>query len=188
MQGSKAGLRSGFAGVVVVVLVAGCGAAATEGGGGRAPGGDPSGLVGNPAPDFQVSPVIGGNAPVALKGLRGRVVLVDFWGTFCKPCKESFPKLQALSGKYASSGLTIVGISEDDAEDKDKIPQFAATYGAKFALAWDGDRAVAQQYKPDSMPSSFVIDRKGVVRYVHVGFRTGDEVAIEHEIQELLAR
>jgi cytochrome c biogenesis protein CcmG, thiol:disulfide interchange protein DsbE len=177
-------LRTRLVGTVVGLLAAGCGAAVTEGGG---TAGDSAGLVGNPAPDFHVDTIGGGKPTVALKDLRGRVVLVDFWGTFCKPCKESFPRLQALHGKYAATGLTIIGISEDDAEDKDKIPSFAASYGAKFAIAWDGDRAVAQQYKPDSMPSSFVIDRKGVVRYEHVGFRAGDEVVIEKEIQELLA-
>jgi peroxiredoxin len=176
----------GFVGLVASALTAGCGAAATEGGAGSAS--DPAGLVGNPAPDFQVATLTGGKSPVVLKDLRGRVVLVDFWGTFCKPCKESFPRLQALSGKYAASGLTIIGISEDDAEDKDKIPAFAANYGAKFAIAWDGDKTVAQQYKPDSMPSSFVIDRSGVVRFEHVGFRPGDEVVIEREIKELLSR
>jgi peroxiredoxin len=177
--------RTGVVGIVVGALAAGCGAAATEGGGAA---GDSAGLVGNPAPEFHVDTITGGKPTVALKDLRGRVVLVDFWGTFCKPCKESFPKLQALHGKYSATGLTIIGISEDDAEDKDKIASFAAAYGAKFAIAWDGDKAVAQQYKPDSMPSSFVIDRKGVVRYEHVGFRSGDEIVIEKEIQELLAR
>jgi cytochrome c biogenesis protein CcmG/thiol:disulfide interchange protein DsbE len=178
--------QSSFVGLVACALGAGCGAAATEGGGGSA--GDPAALLGNPAPDFQVVTVTGGKSTVALKELRGRVVLVDFWGTFCKPCKESFPKLQALSGKYAATGLTVIGISEDDADDKDKIPAFAANYGAKFAIAWDGDRALSQQYKPESMPSSFVIDRRGVVRFEHVGFRAGDELVIEREIKELLAQ
>jgi peroxiredoxin len=172
-------------GVFAGLSVSGCGAAVTEGAGSA---GASSALLGNPAPDFRVETVTGTKATIALKSLRGRVVLVDFWGTFCKPCKESFPKLQALSGKYAASGLTVVGISEDDADDKDKIPAFAANYGAKFAIAWDGDRTVAQQYKPDSMPSSFVIDRSGVVRFEHVGFRAGDELTIEREITELLSR
>ena len=178
-------LRTCLAAIASTVL-AGCGAAATESGGPS--GNDPSGLVGNPAPDFKVATISGGKPTVTLKDLRGRVVLVDFWGTFCKPCKESFPKLQALHGKYGATGLTVIGISEDDPEDKDKIPGFVANYGAKFAIAWDGDKALAQQYKPESMPSSFVIDRQGVVRFEHRGFRSGDELVIEKEIQQLLAR
>jgi cytochrome c biogenesis protein CcmG/thiol:disulfide interchange protein DsbE len=149
---------------------------------------NPSGLVGNPAPDFSVSTVAGGSSKVSLKQLRGKVVLVDFWGTFCTPCKSSFPKLQALNAKYAASGLQIVGISEDEAEDKAKIPSFATTYGAKFPIGWDEDRSISQRYQPETMPSSFLIDRRGVVRFLHVGFRGGDEVQIEKEVQELLAQ
>ena len=115
-------------------------------------------------------------------------MLVDFWGTFCEPCKKSFPKLQDLNTKYASSGLSIVGISEDEADDKDKIPGFADTYGAKFTLGWDEDKSVAKSYKPQTMPSSFLIDKKGVVRYAHVGFHDGEEVEVEKEIKELLGK
>ncbi len=146
------------------------------------------GLVGNPAPDFSVAPVAGARGELSLKQLHGKVVLVDFWGTFCTPCKSSFPKLQALHAKYAGSGLQIVGISEDEAEDTAKIPAFASTYGAKFAIGWDEDRSISQRYQPETMPSSFLIDRKGIVRFAHVGYRAGDEVQIEKEIQDLLAR
>jgi peroxiredoxin len=133
-----------------------------------------------------VKGLVGSKTAVSLKGLRGKVVLVDFWGTFCEPCKKSFPKLQALNTKYGASGFQIVGISEDEAEDKDKIPSFADTYGAKFSLGWDEDKAIARAYKPETMPSSFIIDKKGVVRYAHVGYHDGEEVEVEKEIQELL--
>jgi cytochrome c biogenesis protein CcmG/thiol:disulfide interchange protein DsbE len=146
------------------------------------------GLVGNPAPDFSVKAVAGGKGTVSLKSLRGKVVLVDFWGTFCEPCKKSFPKLQDLNTKFASSGLSIVGISEDESDDKDKIPGFADTYGAKFTLGWDEDKSVAKSYKPQTMPSSFLIDKKGVIRYAHVGFHDGEEVEVEKEIKELLGQ
>lgn len=152
-----------------------------------APAGE-RGLVGNPAPDFSVAPVTGTKGEVSPKALHGKVVLVDFWGTFCTPCKSSFPELQAVSAKYAASGLQVVGISEDEAEDKGKIRAFASAYGASFPIGWDGDRSISQRYQPETMPSSFLIDRKGVVRFSHVGYRPGDEVQIEKEIQDLLAR
>jgi peroxiredoxin len=145
-----------------------------------------AGLVGNPAPDFHVDAVTGPKGSIALKELRGQVVLLDFWGTFCEPCKKSFPKLEALNEKYAASGLRVLGVSEDESEDREKIPGFAATYGATFSLAWDEDRALAKRYKPETMPSSFLIDRNGVVRFAHVGFHDGEEVEIEHEIVGLL--
>jgi peroxiredoxin len=145
-------------------------------------------LVGNPAPDFSVATVSGAHGSVSLKQLHGKVVLVDFWGTFCTPCKSSFPKLQALNAKYGGSGLQVVGISEDEAEDKAKIGTFASTYGAKFPIGWDEDRSISQRYQPETMPSSFLIDKKGVVRFAHVGFRDGDEAQIEKEILDLLGR
>lgn len=180
--------RSLLAGVFAVAWIqAGCVAGAT-GPAVSAPAAGEGGLVGNPAPDFSVAPVTGAHDELSLKQLHGKVVLVDFWGTFCTPCKSSFPKLQALNAKYAASGLEIVGISEDEAEDKGKIPAFASTFGAKFPIGWDEDRTISQRYQPETMPASFLIDRKGIVRFSHVGYRAGDEVQIEKEIQDLLAR
>jgi peroxiredoxin len=147
---------------------------------------EPGSLIGNPAPDFSVL-LSRTQARLSLRELRGRVVVVDFWGTYCGPCKQELPRLQALSAKYAGAGLRIIGISEDEPEDKDKIVDFANAHGARFAIAWDEDRSIAHQYKPDTMPSSYVIDRRGVVRYVQVGFREGDDLTVEKEVQGLLA-
>jgi cytochrome c biogenesis protein CcmG/thiol:disulfide interchange protein DsbE len=145
-------------------------------------------LVGKRAPDFSVPALANGKGKVALKDLRGKVVLVDFWGTFCEPCKKSFPKLQDLYARYAASGLKIVGISEDEADDKGAIPGFANTNGAKFSLGWDEDNSIAHSYKLESMPSSFLIDKNGVIRYAHVGYHDGDEAEVEKEIKELLGQ
>jgi peroxiredoxin len=144
-------------------------------------------LVGNKAPEFSVAAVSGKSGTISLRELRGKVVVVDFWGTFCEPCKRSFPKLQHLNAKYADTGLEIVAISEDDVDDKDKIPGFVREYGAHFAIGWDSDKAAAKRYKPQTMPSTFVIDRRGHVRYVHTGFHDGEEVELEKELKELLS-
>jgi cytochrome c biogenesis protein CcmG/thiol:disulfide interchange protein DsbE len=145
-----------------------------------------SDLVGNPAPDFKATAVAGTGGAISLKALHGQVVLLDFWGTFCEPCKKSFPKLEELNRKYAKSGLRVIGVSEDEDDDKDKIPGFAATYGATFSLAWDGDKSIARRYSPETMPSSFLIGRDGIVRFTHVGFHDGEEREIEDEIRGLL--
>jgi peroxiredoxin len=168
--------------VCLALSIVACGSAA-GGKGAESASGD---LVGNPAPEFSVTAMNSSKSSVSLKGLQGKVVLVDFWGTFCEPCKKSFPKLEDLNTKYATSGLQVVGISEDEPEDKEKIPSFADTYGAKFPVGWDDGRTIARQYKPPKMPSSFIIDRKGVVRYAHVGYHDGEEVEIEKEVKELL--
>ena len=171
-----------FASIAVAVGLAAC--AGSEGD----PKAPARGLVGNPAPDFQLKTVKGTRGTLTLGGLRGRVVLLDFWGTFCDPCRKSFPKLQALSERYAADGLEVVGVSEDEEDDKDKIPAFAEGYGAKFALGWDADKSIARRYEPETMPSSFLIDRAGVVRFVHVGFHDGEEVELDREIRQLLGR
>jgi peroxiredoxin len=169
--------------VALLVATAACGGASEKG---PSSTGEAGGLIGNPAPDFKVKTVTGSKGSVSLNDLHGQVVLLDFWGTFCEPCKKSFPKLEALQHKYAASGLRVIGISEDEDEDKDKIAGFADTYGAKFALAWDGDKSIARRYKPETMPSSFIIDKEGVVRFAHVGFHDGEEIEIDREIRGLL--
>jgi cytochrome c biogenesis protein CcmG/thiol:disulfide interchange protein DsbE len=177
-----------FLAVAASTLVAsvGCGGAAAESG---SESSSPSAaLVGKPAPEFTVPAVVNGKGSLSLADLHGKVVLVDFWGTFCEPCKKSFPKLEDLYTKYAASGLKIVGISEDEEDDKGKIPDFASNYGAKFPLGWDQDKTVARSYKPQTMPSSFLIDRNGVIRFAHVGYHDGEEAVVESEIKQLLGQ
>ena len=155
-----------------------------QGGGADHPGGEAShALVGQQAPDFAFDSA-NGKGKFSLKGTAGKVVLVDFWATWCEPCKKSFPKLQDLNVKYKSQGLVIVGISQD--EDKDGITEFGKTYGADFNLGWDKGKDIAKKWSPPNMPSSFLIDKKGVVRQVHLGFRDGDEDKLEKEIKALL--
>ncbi|WP_394848242.1 TlpA family protein disulfide reductase [Pendulispora brunnea] len=176
--------------VLVAVLssaLGACGGGGTGGEGGEAKTGGAEGahsLVGAPGPDFAVESV-NGQGKISFKGLEGKVVLVDFWATWCEPCKKSFPKLQGLHTKYKSNGFEIVAVSEDDEKSKD-IQDFGTTYGAKFAIGWDDGKNIAKKWEPKSMPSSFVVDRKGVVRFVHLGYHDGEEDELEKEIKSLL--
>src|ERR1019366_2650340 len=99
-------------GLLLASPAAACGGSVAESSAARDSTPAKEGLVGKPAPDFSVGAVANGKGKVALRELRGKVVLVDFWGTFCEPCKKSFPKLQDLQARYAKSGLKVVGISE----------------------------------------------------------------------------
>jgi thiol-disulfide isomerase/thioredoxin len=154
----------------------------SRGGPAASGGGDEHKLVGAQAPPFELPTQSGSPAKISLEGLSGKVVLVDFWATWCKPCKESFPHYQRLSEKY-SGDLVVVGISEDD--DASGIADFAKTTGAKFALAWDDGQALSQSYEPPTMPTSYLVDRAGIVRYVHVGFHKGDEAELDSKIAQL---
>jgi peroxiredoxin len=139
-------------------------------------------LVGAPAPDFALKAQYG-KKRVSLEDTRGKVTIVDFWATWCEPCRESFPAYQGILEKHESE-LAIIGVSVDDAPDE--IPAFASSTGVKFPLAWDDGQAVAGKYEPPTMPTSYVIDQNQVVRYVHVGFKRGDEKEIEKDVVSLL--
>jgi peroxiredoxin len=140
-------------------------------------------LLGNPAPAFELDSA-NGKGKVSMSALAGKVVLVDFWATWCEPCKKSFPHLQDLNTKYKASGLAIVGLSEDD--DKGGIAAFGSSFGADFPLVWDNNKGVGTKWDPGSMPATFIVDRKGLVRFLHRGYHDGEEVDIEKEVKSLL--
>lgn len=167
-----------------------CGGSSSSGSGASAGGSGTNkdcdhGLCGQPAPDFSVAVTTNGTGKASLSSLKGKVVVVDFWATWCEPCKKSFPKLQELNVKYKASGVEIVGISEDD--ESAGIADFAKNHGAaKFPLAWDQGKAVASKYDPKTMPTSFIIDRKGIVRFAHFGYREGEDAKFEADLKSLL--
>jgi cytochrome c biogenesis protein CcmG/thiol:disulfide interchange protein DsbE len=171
--------RSVLAALACALLLPACGGG---GGGGAksAESGHP--LVGSPAPDFDL-PAQSGGKRASIAAAKGKVALVDFWATWCGPCRASFPKYQALSDKYGDR-LAIIGIAEDD--EPDGIEEFAKSTGASFTLAWDSGKSVAGSYQPETMPTSYLVDSNGLVRYVHAGFREGDEQTIDEKIKSLL--
>jgi cytochrome c biogenesis protein CcmG, thiol:disulfide interchange protein DsbE len=146
--------------------------AVTEGGG----------LVGAPAPDFSLAPVNGG-APIGPSALKGQVVIVDFWATWCAPCRKSFPAYQALVDEFGGK-LAVIGVSVDD--DSSGIEKFRSETGVNFPLVWDDGQTVAGSYKPGTMPTSFVIDKAGIVAVIHEGFHEGDEATLRQKIRSLL--
>jgi peroxiredoxin len=138
-------------------------------------------LVGAPAPAFELAEVGGGKQSLAAHA--GKVVLVDFWATWCQPCKQSFPAYQKLVERL-NGEVVVLGVSQDD--EAQGIPAFRSETGAKFPLLWDDGRAVAKSYDPPTMPTVFVVDKNGIVRFVHVGYHAGDEDKLEQEVRSLL--
>jgi peroxiredoxin len=168
------------------LLAASC--AGTEGGGASDASGAKHKLVGQTAPDLGAESVTG-KGPTSIKDAKGKVLIVDFWATFCGPCKKSFPKYQELVDQFGGD-LAVVGVSVDDPDGvkKDDLVKFAKDNGAKFAIVWDKDHSAAQKYDLASltMPSCFVVDKTGTVRHVHRGFKVGEETSLADEVKALL--
>ena len=113
----------------------------------------------------------------------GKVTIVDFWATWCEPCKKSFPKLQELYVKYKGQ-LEIAAISVDD--EKKGIADFAKAHGpAKFPVGWDDGKKVAAAYKPESMPTTIIVDKEGNIAHTHKGYHDAEAEEIEREIKAL---
>jgi len=179
------------------LLLAGCGgesassgaassAPSSASGGGNGGGGGNEAkhpLIGSPAPDFSAA-WANGKGRAAVKGSSGKVLIVDFWATWCEPCKKSFPKLEALYTKLQASGMDLIAVSEDD--ENNGLVDFGNTFGAKFPLVWDSGKAIAGKWQPKAMPSTFIVDKKGIVRFAHLGYHDGEELEIEKEVKSLL--
>ncbi len=135
-----------------------------------------------PAPDFTLKSLQGPNMRLAEQ--RGRVVLVNFWATWCGPCKQEMPHLNRLYDKYRSSGFVLMGDSVD--EDPKTAAGTAGRFGLRFPVLFDADKAVSRLYDLQSMPATVLIDRDGKVRFLHRGYREGLEDAYERQIRELV--
>lgn len=139
-------------------------------------------LLGAPAPPFELPEATGGGAQ-SLAAHAGKIVIVDFWATWCEPCKLSFPAYQKLVDELAGQ-LVVIGVSQDD--DAQGIAAFRAETGVAFPIVWDDGKALAKAYDPPTMPTAFVIDQSGIIRFVHAGYRAGDEATLEEEVRSLL--
>ncbi|HLV20582.1 MAG TPA: TlpA disulfide reductase family protein [Polyangiaceae bacterium] len=175
---NKLGGGASLAAAVVTTALAGC----TPPAGAAAPAGDDHPLVGAPAPEFSL-PRAWGNGDVSLNDAGGKVQVVDFWATWCEPCRKSFPFYEELQQRHAAE-LRVVGISVDEAPDP--IQSFAKETGVSFPLAWDRDQLVASQYRLPTMPTSYVIDEHRIVRFVFAGYDAGDGERIEQSVRSLL--
>jgi peroxiredoxin len=138
--------------------------------------------VGATAPDFTLSTLNGPN--LRLQEQRGKVVLVNFWATWCGPCRKEMPHLNRIADKYRASGLVMLGVNIDD--DVRNATDVAAKLGVKFPVLLDTDKKVSRLYDLNSMPSTLVLDRSGRVRYVHRGYQDGYEELYDKQIRDLL--
>jgi cytochrome c biogenesis protein CcmG, thiol:disulfide interchange protein DsbE len=144
------------------------------------------------APAFAVQP--GGPAPAIvlpaeggefrLDAYRGKVVYLDFWASWCGPCKQSFPFMNSLQSRYADKGLVIVAVNVDTA--REDAQRFLTQVPADFKIAYDPKGEVAKEYAIKGMPSSFLIGRDGKVLSAHTGFNNGSRDQLDLAVQQAL--
>ncbi len=145
---------------------------------------DPQTLVGKPAPTFAGTGLDG--KPLSLESLQGRVVVLDFWATWCVPCVQSMPKIQKLAEKFADQAVTVVGINQD-AKGKDQaVEQFLKDKKITFRQFPDPIGKLGRKFKVAGIPCTFLLDKKGLVQAVHVGLLPDGEEVMTKEIETLL--
>ncbi len=120
-----------------------------------------------------------------LQQFKGKVVYVDFWASWCGPCAQSFPFMNNLDRDLKDQGLQVIGVNLD--ENIDEAKQFLDKRPASFITAVDAEQQCAKNFDVKAMPSSYLIDRKGVIRHVHLGFRPGEAEEFRILVEQLLA-
>jgi thiol-disulfide isomerase/thioredoxin len=119
-----------------------------------------------------------------LEAYRGKVVVVDFWASWCVPCRRSFPWLDAMQRKYGGDGLVVIGVNEDNAAED--AAAFLKAVSVSFLIVRDNDGALAREFGLTAMPSSYVIGRDGALAVRHLGFKSAKQDEYEEALRRLL--
>jgi peroxiredoxin len=140
---------------------------------------------GQRAIDFEKQSVQGKS--VKLSAMRGKVVLVDFWASWCEPCKKELPLLGKMAARLKDRGIEVVTINIDDR--KENAEDFVKAHSLQqLTVVHDSDKSIVGKYEPPKMPSSFIVDKSGIVRQVNAGFDPGDESKIEQQLAALAGK
>ena len=172
---------------LTLLVGTGCGGSGTEGPKTGDDGATPASSGGTAA---EVSAeYVTGEGPKTLAEAKGKVVIVDFWATYCQPCKKSFPKYQDLVDQFGGD-LAVIAVSVDEVGDVDeaKLKEFAEQTGVKFTILWDKEQKTAKAYSPPKMPTSYIIDKEGNIAHKHAGYESGEEEKIAEEVKALLGK
>jgi thiol-disulfide isomerase/thioredoxin len=138
---------------------------------------------GAPAPSFS-APALAGGGNVSLSAYHDKVVYLDFWASWCPPCLESLPQFEQLRAEFPANRFQIVAVNLD--KDPAKARAFLAKHPVGYPSGSDPDGKIPGSFGLKTMPTSYLIDERGVVRYVHEGFRKGDLEEIRSQIRELV--
>jgi peroxiredoxin len=121
---------------------------------------------------------------LSLEDLRGEVVMINFWATWCGPCRQEMPLLEQIYQRYSGLGFTLLGVNvEEHSADADR---FLAETPVSFPILFDPNNEVSKQYGVRAMPSTVIVDRQGNVRFLHHGYQPGYENEYQNQIRELV--
>jgi len=134
------------------------------------------------APDFTLKSNRGEN--VKLSEHRGKVIMINFWASWCAPCRKEMPHLEELYQRYKDGGFTLLGVNveEDASAAKDLLKEVRVS----FPILFDSDNKVSQMYNVEAMPSTVILDRDGNMRFIHKGYEAGYEDEYQKQVRELI--
>lgn len=136
----------------------------------------------NAAPDFTLPSSTGEN--VRLAEQRGQVVMLNFWASWCGPCRQEMPLLDAMFQRYSSAGFVLYGVNVE--EDNTDAIKLIKQLGVSFPILYDAESKASSLYQVDAMPTTVLIDKKGQIRFVNRGYKAGDENKYRDQIRELI--
>lgn len=134
------------------------------------------------APDFTLPSSTGEN--VRLAEQRGQVVMLNFWASWCGPCRKEMPLLDEMSKRYSAAGFVLYGVNVE--EDNTDAKKLIKELGVSFPILYDTESKASSLYNVDAMPTTVVIDKKGEIRFVNRGYKAGDENKYRDQIRELI--